>query len=167
MIWDWLAMYSITLCSWNHEVLRLPTCTDFSRSFAQYWTALFGNQNIHPRKVTWKLKRMVSKAGISKLPGVHVQVNHVRFRGSTKTKWVSCATKSVSEIPGWNSKLFDLVIWNGFHLGIPFKTPLWISKGDIKPLSRWRFQIFFMLTPIWGNDPFWSIFLNLVVSNTN
>ncbi len=31
-----------------------------------------------------------------------------------------------------------------------------------KMLARWWFQIFFIFTPTWGNDPIWLIFLKWV-----
>ena len=33
--------------------------------------------------------------------------------------------------------------------------------------SGWRFQIFFIFIPIWGNDPIWLIFFRWVCSTTN
>ena len=38
---------------------------------------------------------------------------------------------------------------------------LLIDKFD-KYLSGWWFQLFFMFTPTWGNDPFWLILFNWV-----
>ena len=40
---------------------------------------------------------------------------------------------------------------------------LWLLVlGRVIYFSRWWFQIFFMFTPIWGNDPFWLIFFKWV-----
>ena len=37
----------------------------------------------------------------------------------------------------------------------------------LEEYSRWWFQIFFMFTPTWGNDPIWRIFFRWVGSTTN
>ena len=39
-----------------------------------------------------------------------------------------------------------------------FLGPGWMNGWS--SLSRWWFQIFFIFTPIWGNDPFWLIFFS-------
>jgi len=33
-------------------------------------------------------------------------------------------------------------------------------------ISRWWFQIFYMFTPTWGNDPIWLMFFRWVETNT-
>ena len=44
-------------------------------------------------------------------------------------------------------------------LYFPYGSPMCNLK---KPLTRWWFQIFFIFTPTWGNDPIWLIFFRWV-----
>ena len=50
----------------------------------------------------------------------------------------------------------------------------WFSKGfwqqlgpsiSIPSITRWWFQIFFIFTPTWGNDPIWLIFFKWETTN--
>ena len=40
-------------------------------------------------------------------------------------------------------------------------------RKGVQCMTRWWFQIFFIFTPIWGNDPFWRICFKGVGSTTN
>ena len=55
----------------------------------------------------------------------------------------------------WRS---DKEIRRKFHIG---QLPIFYM------IPRWWFQIFFMFTPTWGNDPIWPIFFKLVETETN
>ena len=56
-------------------------------------------------------------------------------------------------------RLFSEPGWR--HLWISWFNHLQIGP-QIKNQTGWWFQIFFIFTPIWGNDPFWLIFLKWV-----
>ena len=40
--------------------------------------------------------------------------------------------------------------------------PPWKMMGLEEVISRWWFQLFFIFTPTWGNDPIWLIFFKWV-----
>ena len=57
-----------------------------------------------------------------------------------------------SQVPFWNSRAFTNFQWH--PLENERRTQEWFCLGN--KTSRWWFQIFFVFTPTWGNDPILS-----------
>ena len=64
----------------------------------------------------------------------------------------SCHVSFVPSRSLWDPITLWMVLWN---LNTMLRMWLYISQS-----SGWRFQIFFIFTPIWGNDAIWLMFFN-------
>ena len=121
---------------------------------------------VHPGKSTWNLKITCLK-GKSSEPNLDFQLP-CEFSG-VYIGLVSCHTKRLlkaSEIQTTGSKICSLVDAN--HRCLEVNCLSWRS-GTERPVdtlpetnTRWWFQIFFIFTATWGNDPIWLVFFKWV-----
>ena len=93
-------------------------------------------QGVLPRNLTWNLKMMVSKFGISKLPGTSFQVSMLNFRGvfvlivCLTTPWVPKTLRErCKSCIGWNSNEISGENFSTHETSCP--------KESLKP-SKWQ-----------------------------
>ena len=105
------------------------------------------------------------------------QLELLSFEGEIRVLILFC----IKEMSIWNYPILLLMklfgcsdFWNYKEIfvgGILRRYSVWILKypwegrefqNRFGAETRWWFQIFFIFTPIWGNDPFWLIFFKWV-----
>ena len=72
-----------------------------------------------------------------------------------ENRWFMCNLRLSQWVP-WFSYTHGVFLWNPNMQDEPYNC---VRMSHV--LTGWWFQTFFIITPTWGNDPFWLIFFNI------
>ena len=128
------------------------------------WVLIFCNFFSMELVFSWWSGRKKSKIVVSKKNTNQI---HLRYTCTTN-HWVFKNTQKMLQPVGGPSLAPDLDFYHGRLAGFtsPKHGSIW-NQGEMfiwaaENRTRWWFQIFFIFTPIWGNDPIWLIFFKQV-----